>query len=252
MYVGLVFLDSKEHFLYHGKLQTFLFILSSYIAVVAPVIMAVIAGVYAFSADARMCTSELHWKRWFQYKDEEVIRSIQESFRCCGFNSMRDRAWPFPSRDTDAGACQRTSGFRTHCGPLWEDQLQVTARLCLMASVLLHLLLVSLSHLCFRFFTAQDWFRSYFLPEYCSIGSRARSLHRLVHLANRRGFWILLSTMYRPHLLEIDNSIQKRLCLDKTAYSRIHTSSLVVMSYGGSRELPRLFLAFLFSREALR
>lgn len=148
IHVGLVFLTGKEHVLYQGKLQAFLFTLFCYIAVILPLITTTLAGVYAFAADARMCMSELQWKRWFQNKDEPVIRSIQESFRCCGFNSMRDRAWPFPSRDADAGACQRTTGFRTHCGPLWQDQLQLTARLCVMTGILVHVLSVSLFHGC--------------------------------------------------------------------------------------------------------
>ncbi|KAK5080485.1 hypothetical protein LTR05_008596 [Lithohypha guttulata] len=102
MYVGVALFNGKEHPLYRGRFQTFLSPAFGYIGLVVPIVTAVIAGVYGFSADARTCLSELQWKHWFQNKDDGVIRSIQEKFCCCGFNSMRDRAWPFPSRGAAA------------------------------------------------------------------------------------------------------------------------------------------------------
>jgi len=40
---------------------------------------------------------------------------------------MRDRAWPFPARNVDASACETTSSFQTHCGPLLKATLSYIA-----------------------------------------------------------------------------------------------------------------------------
>lgn len=128
---------------FHGQPQLFFGVLLSYTALVLPVILATLSAPYVFSGDVRACLSELQWKRWYIGKDEGSVRSVQNALRCCGFNSMPDRAWPFPSRDHDAGTCQRTSGFRGSCAPLWQVQLQLVAILCMSASILVHFSVVS-------------------------------------------------------------------------------------------------------------
>jgi hypothetical protein len=89
------------------------------------------------------CRMELRWKHWYQSKNDVAIQAIQNRLHCCGYNSMADRAWPFPSRNSDARACERISGYLTHCGPLWQEKLHTVAVVCIAASLLNVLLLVS-------------------------------------------------------------------------------------------------------------
>jgi hypothetical protein len=42
------------------------------------------------------CGIEERWKRLYMNKDADAIRTIQDRFDCCGFNTAVDRAWPFP------------------------------------------------------------------------------------------------------------------------------------------------------------
>lgn len=79
----------------------------------------------------------------FQRKDESGIRAIQTGLQCCGLNSRRDRAWPFPSHDVDARACERTLGYTSRCADRWQRQEAVAASLIVLASLLNWILLVS-------------------------------------------------------------------------------------------------------------
>ena len=117
------------------------FVVSFYIFHVLSVVLAVQSSMNGLWQDDRLCHAELQWKRWFQAKDER-IRSIQDQLHCCGFNSMVDRAWPFPARGVNADECQRNSGFSTSCGPIWQERLRVVALCAAIASVLNHFLLV--------------------------------------------------------------------------------------------------------------
>lgn len=104
--------------------------------------VAILSTAQAFPNDTTACRMELQWKHWFQFKDDVAVRTIQDRLRCCGFNSMADRAWPFPSRTVDARTCERTSRYTTHCGPLWQEQLRTVAAVCIVASLLNMFLLV--------------------------------------------------------------------------------------------------------------
>ena len=88
-----------------------LVVVSFYAVHVLSVVLAVQSSMNGLRQDERLCHTELQWKHWFQAKDER-IRSIQDQLHCCGFNSMVDRAWPFPARGVNADECQRTSGCR--------------------------------------------------------------------------------------------------------------------------------------------
>jgi hypothetical protein len=100
---------------------------------------------YAFPADVRYCRAELIWEQLFRSKNEATIRSLQNQMRCCGFNSMRDRAWPFPARNVDARTCERTLGFSTNCGLLWDKRIYQVILVCIFASFLNMLIMASAS-----------------------------------------------------------------------------------------------------------
>lgn len=120
-------------------------LLSSYLAstsMLAPFTLFVLSLVYALPSTLRSCAADQQWQRMFQNKDVSGIRTIQARLQCCGFNSMHDRAWPFPSRDTDARTCERTLGYIMACGIVWRQEETFAAVLSAIASLLNWLLLV--------------------------------------------------------------------------------------------------------------
>ena len=91
------------------------------------------------------CAADGHWLRMFKNKNEIAIRTIEGRLECCGYNSMRDRAWPFPSKGIDARTCERTQGYYIACGGLWLREQQMAAATSAVASFLNWLLVVSFS-----------------------------------------------------------------------------------------------------------
>ncbi|KAF9878877.1 tetraspanin tsp3 [Colletotrichum karsti] len=65
------------------------------------------------------CALTNSWQHMFAGKDESSIRRIQDSFDCCGLNSVKDRAWPFQG---DVRCAQRF-GRDTACIGPWRESM---------------------------------------------------------------------------------------------------------------------------------
>ena len=98
---------------------------------------------YAIPSDIQTCAADTRWRRMFETKNEIAVRRIQSRLRCCGYNSLADRAWPFPSKGVDARTCERTQGYYIACGGLWRQEQQWAAGMTALASLLNWLLMVS-------------------------------------------------------------------------------------------------------------
>ena len=141
--LALILLSKKYFSTRRSGLPSLLAILFSFGATSVPVVFTAVSAVYTFPSDLRDCSGEKQWARMFQLKNEAAIRSIQDQLRCCGFNSMHDRAWPFPSKDYDARACERTQGYHVPCVRIWVRKLSTAAFLGGLASFLIAVVLVS-------------------------------------------------------------------------------------------------------------
>ncbi|KIW79213.1 hypothetical protein Z517_05825 [Fonsecaea pedrosoi CBS 271.37] len=108
-----------------------------------PFALFILSLIYAVPSDLLSCSIESQWVSLFRAKNEDAVRGIENALRCCGFNSLHDRAWPFPSHDVDVTACERTLGYTRRCVDPWRNQEQVAAGLLALASlfnwILLHL-----------------------------------------------------------------------------------------------------------------
>lgn len=120
-----------------------LFSYAWYFTTLIPWILLVVAAMYGTVSDMSRCGMESQWKHMFQRKDDAGIRAIQNGLRCCGFNSLHDRAWPFPAHDVDVRACERTQGYTNSCADRWQRQESTVAGLTVLASILNWVLLVS-------------------------------------------------------------------------------------------------------------
>lgn len=74
-------------------------------------------------SDVRNCMLSTVWQRLFSNHDAESLRRIQDAFNCCGYNSVRDRAWPFPNHQT-ARRCEEMYGRTLACGRPLRSALQ--------------------------------------------------------------------------------------------------------------------------------
>jgi hypothetical protein len=115
----------------------------SYILSLIPIVLMTLALIYSIPSQLSACSLESHWGYLFRTKNADAIRAIQSSLRCCGLNSMHDRAWPFPSNGIDARECERTQGWNVQCLDGWREQQDRTAGLVVVACVASWIFVVS-------------------------------------------------------------------------------------------------------------
>ncbi|KAK9474211.1 uncharacterized protein V1510DRAFT_306358 [Dipodascopsis tothii] len=60
-----------------------------------------------------------------------IVAHLQESMQCCGFDTLYDRAYPFPSKADAANACVLRYKFTQQCSTVWAAQTKSTATWCL-------------------------------------------------------------------------------------------------------------------------
>ncbi|ERS98983.1 hypothetical protein HMPREF1624_04178 [Sporothrix schenckii ATCC 58251] len=75
----------------------------------------------------RACVVGTAWQHLFATKNAAVVRRIQDALDCCGFNSVRDRAWPFAEDIGHGGAaCAERFGRTQACAAPWTAALERT------------------------------------------------------------------------------------------------------------------------------
>lgn len=116
-----------------GLLYTFTVILT---------LVLTISFVYVIPSEVALCFLDTQWNQMFRRKDANSIRTIQSSLRCCGLNSLHDRAWPFPAKGIGAGECERTQGWSQRCLEGWQREGRVAGGLIIAATILTGVLMV--------------------------------------------------------------------------------------------------------------
>ena len=82
-------------------------------------ILATIFLSYTIPSPARQCLLSTRWQALWTAHDAAAIRRIQDTLDCCGLNSVRDRAWPFPSKDRPGPGCAAQFGRAGSCAGPW-------------------------------------------------------------------------------------------------------------------------------------
>lgn len=67
------------------------------------------------------------------------MKAIQDRLQCCGFKTVKDRAWPFD----DAGHCVRETGRTQACAGLWVKEEHRVVGMWLGVGVVLGVVKVS-------------------------------------------------------------------------------------------------------------
>ncbi|KAK7752594.1 hypothetical protein SLS62_005363 [Diatrype stigma] len=65
------------------------------------------------------CSLENNWKHLWRAHDGRAIERIQDAFNCCGFNTIKDRAWP-----PQLGQCTQLYGRHSACAGPWRASMQ--------------------------------------------------------------------------------------------------------------------------------
>jgi hypothetical protein len=74
----------------------------------------------------------------FAAKDGDAIRAIQDSFKCCGLRTVKDKAFPWGS----PSQCSEVFGYTRSCLKRWRKAEQINAGLLLLVAVIVFVLKV--------------------------------------------------------------------------------------------------------------
>ncbi|KAL5331709.1 hypothetical protein ACEPPN_001246 [Leptodophora sp. 'Broadleaf-Isolate-01'] len=108
-------------------------------------IIATLALTHMIPPAALLCGLESKWKSWWSAHDAnagEAIRTIQDALNCCGFNTVRDRSWPF----TEPATCAKTFGRTQSCAAPWRRSEQIHAGLLLLVAVSVFIIKIGHTH----------------------------------------------------------------------------------------------------------
>ncbi|KAI9050509.1 hypothetical protein LZ554_005671 [Drepanopeziza brunnea f. sp. 'monogermtubi'] len=94
-------------------------------------VVATLALTHILPPSALQCGLESKWYQLYNAKDGAAIRAIQDAFNCCGFNSVRDKSWPFGQPST----CAATFNRSQPCVGSWRRAEQINAGLLLLVAV---------------------------------------------------------------------------------------------------------------------
>ncbi|KAF2723984.1 hypothetical protein K431DRAFT_241534 [Polychaeton citri CBS 116435] len=100
-------------------------------------IIATLAGVHLSPQTNLRCGLQDKWRALYMAKDTAALKTIQNALRCCGFESMKDMAWPFPDKTHKADACMiRYAGERDRsCLGPWRSRERSMAGLLMFVAV---------------------------------------------------------------------------------------------------------------------
>lgn len=73
------------------------------------------------------CVLENRWMTMFRAHDAGSIRQIQDILECCGLNSVKDRAYPFPQDGGRPSSCAVTYDRSVACREPWTAALSSNA-----------------------------------------------------------------------------------------------------------------------------
>jgi len=101
-------------------------------------VVATLALTHIIPTDALVCGLGDRWLKLFKAKDGDAVRAIQDSFKCCGFKTTKDNAFPF-GQPSD---CSEIFGYTRSCLKAWRKAEQVNAGLLLLVALVVFVLKV--------------------------------------------------------------------------------------------------------------
>jgi hypothetical protein len=108
-------------------------------------IVATLAMTYIVPTSTITCGLDKRWLSLFREKNEKAIRTIQDSFDCCGFNSIYDRAYPFTDGTPgNRSSCPDVFKRDKWCSADWRKAEQTNAGLFLLVALVVFVIKVRL------------------------------------------------------------------------------------------------------------
>jgi len=108
-------------------------------------IVATLAATHIIPPSDLLCGLNTRWAQLYSSHNEAAIKAIQDGLSCCGFNSVKDRAWPFGA--SEPSACAAIFKRTNSCVAAWRQAEQINAGLLLIVALVAFLVNVLLPSL---------------------------------------------------------------------------------------------------------
>jgi len=101
-------------------------------------VVTTLALTHILPPDALVCGLRDRWMKLVVADDGDAVRAIQDSFKCCGFKTVKDNAFPWGK----PSPCQDIFHYTKSCLKAWRKAEQVNAGLLLLVAVVVFVLKV--------------------------------------------------------------------------------------------------------------
>lgn len=93
---------------------------------------------YVLPPSSLICGLKDRWQDLYGHKNKDAIKTIQDAYNCCGFLTVKDRAWPFGN----PSVCGETFGRSNSCMKAWRKAEQTNAGLFALVTVVVFIIKV--------------------------------------------------------------------------------------------------------------
>lgn len=100
-------------------------IIANVLILVYSTVVITLLGTHTGPTSSLLCGLDDRWGSLYSAKDGDAIRTIQDTFKCCGLHSTHDKAFPFPfGEKNDHHLCEKIVGWKQSCFESWRGAEQ--------------------------------------------------------------------------------------------------------------------------------
>jgi hypothetical protein len=99
-------------------------IIANVLILVYSTVVITLLGTHTGPTSSLLCGLNDRWLSLYRAKDGDAIRTIQDTFKCCGLHSKVDKAFPFPGGKGNVPSCVERFGWSRSCFESWRGAEQ--------------------------------------------------------------------------------------------------------------------------------
>ena len=99
-------------------------IIANALILVYSTVVITLLGTHTGPTSSLLCGLDERWLSLFRTKNGDAVRTIQDTFKCCGLHKTNDKAFPFPGGRNNEHACEKRFGWSQSCFESWRGAEQ--------------------------------------------------------------------------------------------------------------------------------
>lgn len=99
-------------------------IIANALILVYSTVVITLLGTHTGPTSSLLCGLDERWLSLFRAKDGDAIKTIQDTFKCCGLHSKVDKGFPFSHGKDNVPLCEKKFGWSQGCFESWRGAEQ--------------------------------------------------------------------------------------------------------------------------------